>query len=408
MASDRQGRKSADWTSHGRSGGRHEPYSAQPSRSSVWENQRSQSPWGRDGGSRAWASWEQNWDSQPPPVTAAVAADRWESSHSSWEQNWDSIQGTGSWALPGGWVLKRGVGFLGKKQVVVVVHFNNNVANKNKGFADQQKRFLNDLVALCEQYEASVLMGDFNMSFFEIVPAFRSRGKNINLGAWYPWKSTGETIAPCADSCGIFILTPAVCTLAVGLAQLHEDDAQGIISNDYLDGDAAHVRDPQAHPNRIYDIIEHEGGPGQELGCYLKKLDGLEEKLTPSLTCVNNTDPAARGEEERRKALLGVSEMDCRSRGGTHVALAVREKRLQATLWRFKGENHKGSHFPVCCFTDNMGRRTDDGEKNGGRRRQRRGRTRGRKSRQGHQRQPEGLPQLRQEGLPQLRQDGRR
>ena len=195
------------------------------------------------------------------------------------------------------------------------------------------------------------------------MPVFRSRGKNINLGAWYPWKSIGEKIAPCADSCGIFILTPAVCTLAVGLAQLHEDDAQGIISNDYLDGDVAHVRDPQAHPNRIYDIIEYEGGPGQELGCYLKKLDGLEEKLTPSLTCVNNTDPAARGEEERRKALLGVSEMDCRSRGGTHVALAVREKRLQATLWRFKGENHKGSHFPVCCFTDNMGRRSDDGER---------------------------------------------
>ena len=57
------------------------------------------------------------------------------------------------------------MGFLGKTQVVVVVHFDNNVANKNKGFADEQKRFLNDLVALCEEYEASVLMGDFNMSF---------------------------------------------------------------------------------------------------------------------------------------------------------------------------------------------------------------------------------------------------
>ena len=72
--------------------------------------------------------------------------------------------------------LKRGVGFLGKTQVVVVVHFNNNVANKNKGFADEQKRLLSDLVALCSEYEASVLMGDFNM-IFEMVPVFRSRGK---------------------------------------------------------------------------------------------------------------------------------------------------------------------------------------------------------------------------------------
>ena len=235
---------------------------------------------------------------------------------------------------------------------------------------------------------------------------FPQSRKTINLAAWYPWKSPEK--GPCADSCGIFILTPALCTLAVGLAQLHEDDAQGIISNDYLDGDVAHVTDAQAHPNRIYDIIEHEGGPGQELGCYLKKLDGLEEKLTPSLTCVNNTDQAAREEEERRKALLGVSEMDCRSRGGTHVALAVRENDYRPPSGSSK-ERITMAAISRCAAlpTTWAGARTTERE-NGGRRRQRRGRTRGRKSRQGHQRQPEGLPQLRQEGLPQLRQDGRR
>ena len=252
--------------------------------------------------------------------------------------------------------LQQGVGFLGKSQVVAVVHFNKNVANKNKGFKDEHEKFMNGLVDLCVHFKVQVLMGDFNMSFFQIVPLFRSRGKTINLAAWYPWKS--EEKGPCADSCGIFMLTPSVCSLTVHLDHLHEEDATGILSKDALPGDLAHVDDPKEHPDRMYDHIPFDGGPGKELGCYLGKFDPLETKLMDSLTCATEESTAGR-ELERRKSLPSESQ-ESRSRGGKHVALAVREKRLQATHWRYQGLNHKGSHFPVCCFTDNIGRRTDE------------------------------------------------
>ena len=149
--------------------------------------------------------------------------------------------------------LQQGVGFLGKSQVVAVVHFNNNVANTNKGFKDEHTEFMNGLVNWCEHFKVQVLMGDFNMSFFQIVPLFRSCGKTINLAAWYPWKS--EEKGPCADSCGIFMLTPSVCSLTVHLDHLHEEDATGILSKDALPGDLAHVDDPKKYPDRMYDHI---------------------------------------------------------------------------------------------------------------------------------------------------------
>ena len=37
-------------------------------------------------------------------------------------------------------------------------------------------------------FKVQVLMGDFNMSLFKVIPELRSRGVDINLGAWYPWK----------------------------------------------------------------------------------------------------------------------------------------------------------------------------------------------------------------------------
>ena len=69
------------------------------------------------------------------------------------------------------------------------------------------------------------------------------------------------------------MLTPSVCSLTVHLGHLHEDDATGILSKDALEGDLAHVDDPKKYPDRMYDHIPFEGGPGQDLGCYLSKLD---------------------------------------------------------------------------------------------------------------------------------------
>ena len=66
------------------------------------------------------------------------------------------------------------------------------------------------------EHEVDVLMGDFNMSLFKVIPELRSRGATIDLAAWYPWKN--KLGIPSSDSCGIFCLRkPGVYQLKVGL-----------------------------------------------------------------------------------------------------------------------------------------------------------------------------------------------
>ena len=45
-----------------------------------------------------------------------------------------------------------------------------------------------------------------------------------------------------------------------------------------------------------------------------------------------------------------------REKGG----IKFKEKRLDARLWRYKGVHQKGSHFPICVFTNNVGRRSPE------------------------------------------------
>ena len=42
------------------------------------------------------------------------------------------------------------------------------------------------------------------------------------------------------------------------------------------------------------------------------------------------------------------------------VGLKLKEKRLDIRIWRCKGDHQKGSHFPICVFTNNVGRRSPE------------------------------------------------
>ena len=93
------------------------------------------------------------------------------------------------------------VGFLGKEHQIMVVHMNSQLANSIFG-TEKLTEYWDWLWDKIERFRVQVLMGDFNMSLFTVIPELRSRGAVIDLGAWYPWKSLeGE---PMSDSCGIF------------------------------------------------------------------------------------------------------------------------------------------------------------------------------------------------------------
>ena len=84
--------------------------------------------------------------------------------------------------------LPHNVGFLGREHVAMVVHMHNELANLILG-PDKLDAFGDWLWDKIDRFTVQVLIGDFNMSLFRVIPELRSRGAVIDLGAWYPWQS---------------------------------------------------------------------------------------------------------------------------------------------------------------------------------------------------------------------------
>ena len=87
-------------------------------------------------------------------------------------------------------VLDQGIGHFGQEIRIMAVHMHTVLANSTwpamlKGFWDWCHGF-------CVEHEVDVLMGDFSMSFFRVIPELRSRGATIDLAAWYPWKKSAS------------------------------------------------------------------------------------------------------------------------------------------------------------------------------------------------------------------------
>ena len=244
--------------------------------------------------------------------------------------------------------LDHSVAFIGHEHNVMVVHLHHHLAN-NK-WPQRLHNFWPWLVDKLQKHDVKVLMGDFNMALFRVIPELRSRGVVIDLAAWYPWKALedGEAMA---DSCGIFFLNaPGEYKLHRALGDLHDRDDRGILS-DVRDAGHVHDRRPRAsrHPT---DWIPKQAGPGQPLDVFLPKAADLREKIEPSLQ-----------ESQESSQMLAEAQAAVAARrrdAPTCPHLRVKEKRLDAKLWTLRGANVKGSHFPICAFTNNVGRRAPE------------------------------------------------
>ena len=80
--------------------------------------------------------------------------------------------------------LNNGVASMGSEQVVMVVHMHHVLANgKWPSKLDPWWEWVHDQLL---EFKVDVLMGDFNMSLFELVPKLRSRGVEVAVAGWYP------------------------------------------------------------------------------------------------------------------------------------------------------------------------------------------------------------------------------
>jgi hypothetical protein len=227
------------------------------------------------------------------------------------------------------------VGFLGKSHNVMAIHVHNHLAN-NK-WPQRLEAFWPWLIANLVKYDVTVLMGDFNMSLFQVIPQLRSCGVEVACGAWFPWKSFAGTAM--SDSCGMFFLNmPGEYALCKGLGDLHDDDESGILTRAL----PAVAGAPREHG---FDRCAVNGGPGQILAAYLPKQTDSKTKLAPTLTLSASARHAV--------AAMGKGKGE-----GTRQCFKVREKRLSADLWRCDGKQYNGSHFPLCAFTQNVSRRS--------------------------------------------------
>ena len=151
-----------------------------------------------------------------------------------WERRYDGDYRVGrgkkraaySRILIAGVELDKNVGFLGKNHNVLCMHMNNVLANGR--WKKKLDKFWDWLSEKVKTFDVKVMMGDFNMSLFQVISELRSRGVEIDLGAWYPWKSPRGD--PMSDSCGIFFINmPGEYTLEKGLPHLTADVPEGIL-----------------------------------------------------------------------------------------------------------------------------------------------------------------------------------
>ena len=113
---------------------------------------------------------------------------------------------------------------------------------------------------------------------------------------------------------------------------------------------------PSVQPNilaedikRTLPVVQKNAGPGQTLATYLPKDLDLSKKIHDSLEPL-----PIKIEEEDETQSAAVAETE-------KIPLKWKGKPLDVEIWRYKGEHHKGSHFPLCLFTDNESRRSEKG-----------------------------------------------
>ena len=249
----------------------------------------------------------------------------------------------------------KNVGFLGNTHTVMVVHLHFTVAKGASGKKSNKQEFINLFRRKILEHNVKVVMGDFNMAFWEVTGWVRrsTPPMTIDLAAWYGWKSFDGI--PSSDSCGIWILdTPGLYTLLKDVKDINEegDDERSLLITS-----KTKTQFPIKEDAGGWARFDRNGGPGQPLNCYHPKtvddtatdkrkkklrippLQQIRESLTPS------QQSAACNERYMPGKVTETGHKEC-----------FRAKQVPLHYEGFCSEKfgqQKGSHYPICVMTGN-------------------------------------------------------
>ena len=149
--------------------------------------------------------------------------------------------------------LDHSVGFLQNEHSVMLVHMHWKLADESMG----QEKLAHwwDLVAeRIRSNEVRILMGEWDKSLFQVVPALRMRQICIDACAWFPWRESSSG-APGASSLGIFAI-----------------DCPGeFVTHDDIEDAAAlcHTKLRRGAHGKLYATFAQTGAPGYLMKDYL-------------------------------------------------------------------------------------------------------------------------------------------
>jgi hypothetical protein len=250
----------------------------------------------------------------------------------------------------------RNVGFIGSTHTVMVVHLHFTVAKGMQGKKKQKDTFIKWFLQAIIQYNVTVVMGDFNMAFWEITGWVRSKHPDmaIDLAAWYGWKSFDGI--PCSDSCGIWILnTPGMYTLVKDVTCITEEDDNDETS--LLAAGKTFTHKPVKKDDGGWARFSMNIGPGVALHCYQPDTRHATKKdkhnnlarIPPTTQIRESLTPSAQSADWANKYTR-------RGKTSTGTKECFRAKQVPLHFEGFCSDEfgqQGGAHYPICVMTGN-------------------------------------------------------
>ena len=255
------------------------------------------------------------------------------------------------------------------------VHLHSITAKKQAkgpgGPANVLKEFYDRLAQYVIRFEARLILGDFNMQLFSVIPEMRGRGFEISLAAWYPFRLHNETMTR-VDSCGIFVLGPYR-----GVKITFDQEVFGMSASERSADNSMVMevlRDESGKElsKKRFDIETiAEKGQGYDLSSYMPKGETLKAKfvdMTFEVVVPSDTQQSAVVEvRDEMKKIAKQTNLPCvdfttgESTWDWSPMPICRQKLVRSELFDpYKEFSKKGAHMPLMVFIGDRGKTRRD------------------------------------------------